>query len=205
MTRAQTISRLVKPSVFTVALIPFALAVWWTVTQQWGPNPAQALHRFTGDWAIRFLLLALAVTPLRQITGLTDLAKFRRMIGLFAFFYASVHLINYVALDKYFDWADIWADVLKRQFITVGFAAFLILVALALTSPTVMVKKLGGKCWQALHRLVYVAAIGGCLHFFMMVRGFQWEPVIYAGILAVLLGYRAHRRFYRPKAGRVPG
>ncbi len=200
MTRTQTISLLIKPLVFTAALVPFAFLVYWTAVQAWGPNPALSLHRYTGDWAIRFLLLSLAITPLRLVTGVNDFARFRRMIGLFAYFYGMLHLVNYVGLDKYFDWHDIWLDILKRNFITVGVIALTLMTALAVTSPHAMVRKLGGKRWQALHRMNYVIGVLACVHFIMMVRGFQWEPWIYSAILAVLLGYRLARRLnHRPQ------
>lgn len=179
-----------KPFAHGVSLLPLVWLIWLGVQGQFGPNPAEFINRYTGDWALRFLLIALAVTPLRGLTGWNQLARLRRMIGLYAFFYALLHMANYVALDQYLDWFAIWEDIIKRNFITVGMVAFVILTALAMTSPQLMVKKLGGKRWQSLHRWVYVAGLASCIHFIMMRKGFQIEPLIYLSILMALLGYR---------------
>lgn len=181
----------VKPFVFAVCLGPAAWLVWLVATGGLGFNPQEAINRFLGEWALNFLLLALAVTPARKAFGWTVLARYRRMIGLFAFFYAFLHLASYVAFDQSFVWADIWADIVKRTYITLGMIAIVILTALAITSPVAMVRKLGAKRWQALHKSVYVAGILGCVHYLMMVKGFQIEPLIYGAVLAGLLGYRA--------------
>lgn len=180
-----------KPLVHAAALSPLVWLVWLGLGGQFGPNPAEFINRYTGDWAIRFLLIALAVTPVRGITGLAVVMRFRRMLGLYAFFYALLHVSSYVALDQYFAWAAIWQDILKRNYITVGMLGLVILTALAVTSPKAMVKKMGGRNWQRLHKLVYVAAIAAPVHFFMMRKGFQIEPLIYSGIAGLLLAYRA--------------
>tara|TARA_R110000772_G_scaffold73216_4_gene159735 strand:- start:31605 stop:32240 length:636 start_codon:yes stop_codon:yes gene_type:complete len=181
----------IKPLVHMAALAPVAWLMWLGLGGQFGPNPAEFINRYTGDWAIRLLLIALAVTPVRGITGLVVVMRFRRMLGLYAFFYALLHVSSYVALDQYFAWAAIWQDILKRNYITVGMLGLVILTALAVTSPKAMVKKLGGRNWQRLHKLVYLAAIAAPVHFFMMRKGFQIEPLVYGGIAGLLLAYRA--------------
>lgn len=192
---------LLKPAVFALSLLPLAWLAWLAASGGLGVNPIEAVNRFLGDWAIRFLLIALAVTPLRMLTGWTQVARLRRMIGLFAFFYASLHVASYVGLDLFFDWRALWKDVLKRTFITLGMAAFVMLVPLALTSTKAMIRRLGGKRWQALHRLVYPAAILAVTHHWMMVKADLTWPMIHAAILAVLLGYRVAKAWW-PKPGR---
>jgi sulfoxide reductase heme-binding subunit YedZ len=185
------IRRVLKPIVFLVCLGPLAWVTWRaTGGAGLGPNPAEYLNRFLGDWALRGLLIALAVTPLRGITGWAGLIRFRRMLGLFAFFYVCLHLTSYTVVDQFFDWEAIWKDIVKRKFITVGMIAFTLLIPLAVTSTKGMVKRLGARRWQALHRLVYAAGALGCLHYFMMVKGNQPEPIYHAAVLALLLGYR---------------
>jgi len=196
MTRETAIRWVAKPLVFASALIPLAWVAWTAIssglgsTGPLGANPIEYINRFLGDWAIRFLLLALAVTPVRGITGWTPLMRFRRMIGLFAFFYASMHLSSYIVLDQFFDWTEIWKDIVKRNYITVGMVNFVLLASLAATSTKGMIKRLGAKRWTMLHKLIYVIGIAACLHFYMMRKGVQLEPIIYAGICAVLLAYR---------------
>lgn len=210
MTRETAIRWVAKPLVFTSALIPLAWVAWTAISSGLGPtgplgaNPIEYINRFLGDWAIRFLLLALAVTPVRGITGWTPLMRFRRMIGLFAFFYASMHLSSYIVLDQFFDWTEIWKDIVKRNYITVGMVNFVLLASLAATSTKGMIKRLGAKRWTMLHKLIYVIGIAACLHFYMMRKGVQLEPIIYAGVCAVLLGYRviAHLR-KKARAGRA--
>ncbi|HEX9703074.1 MAG TPA: protein-methionine-sulfoxide reductase heme-binding subunit MsrQ [Rhodospirillales bacterium] len=200
MTREIAIRWVAKPIVFTAALMPLAWLIWVAATSDLGPggplgaNPIEYVNRHLGDWAIRFLLLALAVTPLRGITGWTTVMRFRRMIGLFAFFYVCLHMSSYVGLDQFFDWRAIWKDIVKRNYITVGMLTFLMLLPLAVTSTKGMVKRLGGQRWTKLHRRVYPAGIAACFHFYMMRKGIQLEPIIYAAICAVLLGYRVAAR-----------
>ncbi len=191
MNKEARLNWVLKPLVHAAALGPLVWLVWLGLDGQFGPNPAEFINRYTGDWAIRFLLIALAVTPVRGITGLAVVMRFRRMLGLYAFFYALLHVSSYVALDQYFAWAAIWQDILKRNYITVGMLGLVILMVLAVTSPKAMVKKMGGRNWQRLHKLVYVAAIAAPVHFFMMRKGFQIEPLIYGGIAGLLLAYRA--------------
>jgi sulfoxide reductase heme-binding subunit YedZ len=181
-----------KPLVFLVSLLPFAWLVYGAATNNLGANPAEYLERSLGDWTLRFLCLTLAVTPLRVITGMPALARFRRMLGLFVYFYVVLHLLAYSWFDMGFDLADIAKDIPKRPFILVGFSAFLLLTPLAATSFNRAVKALGGRRWQALHRLVYVIAGLGILHFFWMRAGKHnfAEVAVYALILATLLGWR---------------
>jgi sulfoxide reductase heme-binding subunit YedZ len=181
---------------FLFCLGPFVWIVWAIIssglgaTSLLGANPIEATNRYLGDWAIRFLLLALAITPIRQITGWSIIMRFRRMVGLFAFFYVCLHLFSYIVLDQFFDWQEIWTDITRRNYITIGMAGFILLAILAATSTNRMVKKLGGKRWALLHRLVYPASILACLHFYMMRKGVQIEPILYSATCAVFLGYR---------------
>ncbi len=171
--------------------MPLAWLVWRGLSGDLGANPIEVITRFLGDWAMRFLLVTLAVTSLRRMFGWSVLMRLRRMLGLFAFTYAVLHLSSYVVLDQFFYWPEIWADIIKRNFITVGMIAFLMLLALAVTSTNAMIRRLGGKRWQRLHRLVYPAAVAVVVHFYMMVKADIREPLIYGAIAVVLLEYRA--------------
>lgn len=190
-----------KPLVFAAMLVPAVWLAWnWWLAFGYQPNdlgfnPQETSNRFTGDWALRFLLLSLAVTPLSRLLKSSKPILFRRMIGLFAFFYVCLHITSYVWLDMLFDWQELWADVLKRIYITVGFSAFLLLVPLAVTSTAGWVKRLGARTWQRLHKSVYMVGVLGVIHFIMMRKGFQVEPLIYAGILFLLLALRARSYF----------
>ena len=181
-----------KPVLFALCLLPFAWLVYNVITQNLGANPQEALIRSTGDWTLRFLCIVLAVTPLRIISNTPGLARFRRMLGLFVYFYVVVHLLSYSWFDMGFDIPDIAKDIAKRPFILVGFAAFVLLTPLALTSFNKAIKAMGAKRWQLLHKLVYVIAGLGILHFFWMRAGKNnfAEVFVYAAILAMLLGWR---------------
>lgn len=181
--------RLAKPLVFTAALIPAVLLVRAGINGTLGVNPAETLQVETGIWALRFLLLTLVVTPLRRVTGWNRVIQYRRMLGLFAFFYASAHLLTYVVLDRYFDLAGIAADVAKRPFITAGMAAFVLMLPLALTSTKGWIRRLGRR-WQALHRLIYLCAIAASVHYLWKVKVIAGSPVYYALIVGGLLGVR---------------
>jgi sulfoxide reductase heme-binding subunit YedZ len=183
---------LAKPAVFVLAILPLAWLVWGAAAGKLGANPAEYLERSLGDWTLRFLCLTLAVTPLRVITGTPALARFRRMLGLFVYCYAVLHLLAYAWFDMGFDLAEIAKDIPKRPFILVGFLAFMLLTPLAATSFNRAVKALGARRWQALHRLVYVIAGLAILHFFWMRAGKNdfAEVAVYAAILALLLGWR---------------
>lgn len=182
--------RAAKPVVFVLCLLPLAWLVWQAFAGGLGANPIEACNRFLGDWALRLLLVTLAVTPVSQTLKWGGLVRLRRMLGLFAFAYVTLHLSSYVVLDHFFSWRDIGADIVKRNFITVGMTAFVLLVPLAVTSTNAMVRRLGARRWRLLHRLVYVVGVLGVVHFTMMVKADVREPLIYAAILAALLGWR---------------
>jgi methionine sulfoxide reductase heme-binding subunit len=179
-----------KAGVFIACLIPLVVLAWQALTHNLGANPIDEITDQTGIWTLRFLLITLAVTPARRLTGWNRLIQLRRMLGLFAFFYGSLHFLTYVWLDQFFAVEDIIADVMERPFITVGFASFVLLIPLAVTSTTAMIKRLGGKWWQRLHRLVYAIAIGGVVHFLWLVKADIQQPLVYGSILGVLLTYR---------------
>jgi methionine sulfoxide reductase heme-binding subunit len=183
--------RLAKPVLFALSLLPAAYLGYALANggAGLGANPAETLQLETGIWALRFLLASLAITPLRRLTGWNRLIQYRRMLGLFAFFYATLHLSTYVVLDRSFELAGILEDIAKRPYITVGMLAFTLMVPLALTSTKGSIRRLGRR-WQLLHRLVYISAIAACLHFLWKVKVMIGEPVYYAAILAVLLGIR---------------
>lgn len=184
-----------KKWLFGLALLPLATLLWAIAFDQLGANPAQALVRATGDWTLRMLCVVLAVTPLRVIFNNPALARFRRMLGLFVYFYAGLHLLSYAWFDMGFNVPDIAKDIVKRPFILVGFAAFVLLSSLAVTSFNRAIKALGGKNWQRLHRLVYVVAGLAVLHFFWMraAKNDFADVVVYAAVLAALLGWRLFR------------
>ena len=181
----------IKVIVFLLCLIPAAnLALGWQ-NDALGANPIETLSRASGEWTLRFLLISLAVTPLRRYTGLHWLIRLRRMLGLFVFAYATSHLLSYVWLDQFFDWRAIARDILDRPFITVGFSAFVLLIPLAATSNSFALRRLGGRRWQALHRSSYGIAVLGVVHFWWLVEAGVFTPLIYALVLAALLGLRA--------------
>ena len=199
---ATRFSRL-KALVFAASLTPFLLLAlrglnsWQGRSFSLGANPIEFITRDLGDWTLIFLMITLAVTPVRRLTGWQWLIKLRRMLGLFAFFSVSLHFVTYIWLDQFFDLQDIVKDVIKRPFITVGFLAFVCLIPLAVTSTNGMVRRLGGKRWQALHRLVYAIAILGVVHYWWLVKRDIREPLLYAGILAVLLGVRIYWKWQK--------
>lgn len=186
-------------ALLALGLLPLMWLVWRTLADQLGANPAETLIRATGDWTLRGLCLALAITPLRTMLGWPELARFRRMTGLLSFGYASLHLLCYAWFDMGLDASDIAADIVKRPFILVGFTAFVLLLALAATSFNRAMRWLGGRRWQALHRAVYAIAVLAILHFWWMRSGKQnfAEVLIYAGLLAVLLGWRLVKKLQR--------
>jgi methionine sulfoxide reductase heme-binding subunit len=178
-----------KLAVFVACLFPFGQLLYYGFTDNLTANPIEYITRFTGSWALIILLASLSITPLRKITGWNDLIKFRRMLGLFAFFYVLLHFSTYVVLDHFFDFPAIVKDIIKRPYVTAGFTGFLLLIPLAITSTTAMIRRLG-KRWQQLHRLVYIAAIAGIIHFYWLVKADIRRPVMYGSVLALLLGYR---------------
>lgn len=179
-------SPLIKPLLFIAALAPAMWLLVAALSDQLGANPIEAITRSLGDWSLQFLLLTLAITPLRRLTGWRWLLGYRRMLGLYSFFYASLHLSSYIVLDQFFYWPEIWADIVKRPYITVGMISFLLLIPLAVTSTKGWMRRLG-RHWQHLHRLVYAVAIGGVLHYYMLVKADNSDPLFYASILLLLL------------------
>jgi len=186
------ISKWAKVVVFALCLVPLGILIWEGFHGEWGPNPTQFLEHATGDWILRFLAITLAVSPLRKIKilGLTQLIRFRRMLGLFAFFYAFLHFSIYLGLDQVLDFRGVWADVVKRPYITVGFTGFVLMIPLAITSTAGMVRRMGYRRWQMLHRAIYVSAVAGVIHFYWLVKSDVHLPLLYAAIMSVLLGWR---------------
>src|SRR5579864_7012373 len=183
-------SRWTKVVLFVLCLVPLAWLGWRAYQQQLTANPIEFITHYTGDWIIRFLLITLAVTPLRKLFNLPQLARFRRMLGLFAFFYGCLHLMTWLALDKFFDLSEMWKDVVKRRFITAGMTAFLLMLPLAITSTAGWVRRLGFVRWQRLHRLIYFSALAGVIHYYWLVKSDIRLPVLYGTIWAVLMCYR---------------
>ena len=193
--------RLAKPFVFLCCLSPL---IWLAAIgpDGWGANPVETFNRFLGDWALRFILLTLCVSPLATLSHKAALLRFRRMIGLFAFFYACLHLSSYVVFDQFFDVAAIWRDIVKRNFITVGMISFVALIPLAVTSTNKSMRRMGARNWQKLHRMVYAIGIGAVAHNIMMVKANYDEAIIHAIILALLLGWRVATR--RSRSAKKP-
>lgn len=183
-------ARYFKPVVFLACLAPVASLAWRGFHAELGANPIEAITHGTGDWTLRFLLITLAITPLRKLARQYWLISFRRMFGLFAFFYGFLHLMTYVWLDKFFDVHEMLHDIGKRRFITAGMTAFVLMIPLALTSTKWAIRKLGGKRWQNLHRLIYASAAAGVIHYIWLVKADLKKPLEYAAVLAVLLAYR---------------
>ncbi len=181
---------LLKPPLFLACLAPLAYYAWGLQTDTLGANPIEAVTRGLGDWALNFLLITLSVTPLRMLSGWTWLGRLRRMLGLFVFFYATLHLSTYLWFDQFFDWVAIAKDIWKRPFITVGMLCFALLLPLAATSNGFALRKLGGRRWQALHRSVYLIGMLAVLHYSWMVKADISRPLLYAALLGILLGLR---------------
>jgi sulfoxide reductase heme-binding subunit YedZ len=190
-----------KIAVYIIGFIPAVWLFYAGVTDRLGADPMRYLEQALGLWALRFLIGSLAITPLRQLLGI-NLLRYRRAIGLLAFYYAALHLITYLVLDQGLDLAAIWADIVKRPYITIGMATFVILLPLALTSNNAAIRRMGGQAWARLHRLVYLAAIGAVLHFILVVKSWPTEPLVYAAIVAALLGYRIVRSRVKKPAPR---
>jgi sulfoxide reductase heme-binding subunit YedZ len=179
-----------KVPIFLFCLVPLGVLVWRALTANLGANPVEFIQHATGDWTLRFLVFTLSITPLRKLLKLPDLIRFRRMLGLFAFFYACLHFLTYLGPDQSFDLAAIWRDVAKRPFITVGFTAFVLLIPLAITSTAGWIRRLGGRRWQILHRAIYISVICGVIHYYWLVKSAVLRPLTYAAIVAVLLLWR---------------
>ncbi|HEY3102926.1 MAG TPA: protein-methionine-sulfoxide reductase heme-binding subunit MsrQ [Pyrinomonadaceae bacterium] len=192
-------TRFAKLVLFVNGLVPLALLLWDVWRKQVGANPLEFVTRTTGMLTLAFLFLTLAVSPLRRILGLNWLIKFRRMLGLFAFFYGSLHLLTYISFDRFFHLTTIPGDIATRRFIAVGMAAFFLMLPLAITSTDAMIKRVGGKRWAQLHRVVYAAGILGVLHYYMLVKSDVRLPLTFAFLLAVLLGFRAFTKYYQAR------
>lgn len=180
----------IKAALFVVCLMPLGLLIWRGFSGGLSANPIEFITHTTGWWTLAFLMITLSVTPARRMLDLPWLLRFRRMLGLYAFFYASLHFLTWLVVDQFFDWNAIAKDIVKRPYITVGFSAFVLLWPLAATSTNAMVRRLGAVRWQALHRLIYLIAILGVIHFWWLVKKDIREPALFAVILAVLLGVR---------------
>lgn len=183
-------SKWTKPVLFLICLIPLALLIQKALTGGLGANPVEFLQHSTGDWTLRFLIFTLAVTPLRKLLNVPDLIRFRRMLGLFAFFYVCLHFLTYIGPDQSFNFAGMLKDVVKRPFITVGFLAFLLLIPLAITSTAGWIRRLGGRRWQMLHRAIYISAILGVIHYYWLVKSDVRKPLFYGALVVILLAYR---------------
>src|SRR5437660_4186711 len=197
-------TRFAKLVFFINALVPLVLLLWDVWHKRVGANPLEFVTRTTGMLTLVFLTISLAVSPLRKVTGANWLVKFRRMLGLFAFFYGFLHLMTYVSFDRFFNLKSTPADVLKRPFIAIGMTAFLLMIPLAITSTNKMVKRLGGKRWNRLHRLVYVAAIAGVIHYWMLVKSDTRLPLTFGFILFLLLAHRVFIKYF-PTQPPLPG
>jgi sulfoxide reductase heme-binding subunit YedZ len=183
---------LLKPALFLVCLLPLAYLAWRWLTDRLGADPIREMQIETGLWALRFLASTLAITPVRWLTGWNGLVKYRRMLGLFTFFYASVHLSWWVGVDWFFDFPAMWEEIVKHKYILVGMSTFLLMTPLAITSTKGWVRRLGGQRWAKLHRLVYVCAVGGTVHYLWAVKKDTFFPLVYVALFALLLGYRVY-------------
>lgn len=197
-------SRWAKPVVFTAALAPVLLLVWQFFHDGLGANPLQFITYATGDWTLRFLVFTLAVTPLRKLLNMPDLIRFRRMLGLYAFFYGCLHLMTYLWFDKFFDWPEIVKDIAKRPYITIGTLGLVLMVPLAMTSTAGWIRRMGGKRWQMLHRLTYVSIVAGVIHYYWLVKLDVTRPVFYGTLAAILLLYRVAVWIAKSRSRRAP-
>lgn len=192
-----------KVLVFALCLVPLAQLVWAGFHNDLGANPIEFITHATGDWTLRFLVITLAITPARKLLRLPDLIRFRRMLGLFAFFYGCLHFTTYIWLDKFFDLSEMLKDINKRRFITVGFTGFVLMIPLAVTSTAGWIRRLGGKRWRTLHRLVYASAVAGVAHYYWLVKSDVRRPVRYGIVVALLLGYRLAIELYQKRGARA--
>jgi methionine sulfoxide reductase heme-binding subunit len=195
-------SKWTKVAVFALCLAPLASLVWRGFQNNLTADPIAFITHKTGDWTLRFLVITLAITPLRKTLHVPQLIRFRRMLGLFAFFYATLHFTTWIALDHSFAWSEMWKDVQKRPFITVGFIGFVLMIPLAVTSTAAWIRRLGGRRWQLLHRAIYFIAILGVVHYYWQVKSDTRKPLEYAWMVGILLAWRLGAWFYgRHKPG----
>ena len=192
-------SKWTKAVLFLICLAPFASLLWRAFHSGLGANPVEFVQHATGDWTLRFLVFTLSITPLRKLLNLPDLIRFRRMLGLFAFFYVCLHFLTYIGPDQSFQLGGMWKDVQKRRYITVGFTAFVLLIPLALTSTAGWIRRLGGRRWQMLHRTIYLSAVCGVIHYYWLVKSDVRKPLFYAALVAILLAWRLGDWFSRRK------
>ena len=190
-------SKWTKVVLFLFCLVPFASLVWRALHANLGANPVEFVQHATGDWTLRFLVFTLSITPLRRLLSIPELIRFRRMLGLFAFFYVCLHFLTYIGPDQSFNLGGMWKDVQKRRYITVGFTAFVLLIPLAFTSTAGWIRRLGGRRWQLLHRAIYVSAVCGVIHYYWLVKSDVRKPLFYGAIVAVLLAWRLGDWFLR--------
>jgi sulfoxide reductase heme-binding subunit YedZ len=198
-------SKWTKVAVFLLCLAPVDVLVWRSLHGGLTANPIEFITHATGDWTLRFLIITLAVTPLRKILRLPQLIRFRRMLGLFAFFYGFLHFSIWIGVDKFFDWHDMMKDVAKRPFITVGFAGFVLMIPLAITSTAGWIRRLGGRRWQWLHRAIYLSAIAGVIHYYWQVKSDVRKPLQYAFLVGILLAWRLGAWILGRRKGATPG
>jgi sulfoxide reductase heme-binding subunit YedZ len=196
--------RWVKIVLFLLCLVPAIYLGWCFYQQDLTANPLEYITHFTGDWALRLIVATLAITPLRKLLQLPDLIRFRRMLGLFAFFYGALHFLAYLWLDRLFDFRDLAKDIAKRPFITAGFASFVLMLPLAITSTKGWIRRLSGRRWQLLHRLVYLAAIAAVVHYYWLVKSDVRQPLLYATLVGVLLLFRAAAWIHSKALGARP-
>ena len=196
-----------KVLVFVACLVPLGIILWRAYNHDLTANPIEFITHATGDWTIRFVVITLAITPVRKILRLPQLIRFRRMIGLYAFFYGFLHFSIWIGIDKFFDWSEMMKDVAKRPFITVGFTGFVLMIPLAITSTAGWIRRLGGRRWQLLHRLIYVTAIAGVIHYYWLVKSDVHKPLEYAWMVGALLAWRAitwaYERWQSPAAQKI--
>lgn len=198
-------SKWTKVAVFSLCLFPLAMLVWRALHGDLTANPIEFITHATGDWTLRFLIITLTITPLRKILRLPQLIRFRRMLGLFAFFYGCLHFSTWIGLDKFFDLAEMWKDVQKRRFITVGFTGFVLMIPLAITSTAGWIRRLGGRRWQLLHRAIYASAVAGVIHYYWLVKSDVRKPLQYAFMVGILLVWRLGAWLYGRGRRRAKG
>jgi sulfoxide reductase heme-binding subunit YedZ len=193
--RKLLINKWTKVAVFLICLLPIGSLLWRGLHNELTANPIEFITHTTGDWTLRFILFTLCVTPLRKLLALPELIRFRRMLGLYIFFYGCLHFTTYIWLDKFFDLKDVWKDIAKRPYITVGFLAFVLLIPLAITSTAGWIRRLGGRRWHLLHSAIYISAVAGVIHYYWLVKSAVLRPLAYGAVVAALLLWRLAGKF----------